>query len=112
MDRPDFAAARIDATKVAAYLLGGDTPEGSPKARFFRSAGFDAQRWQVLAEALRTQALNSTLRSVPTRWGCKWVATGPLDAPGGRRYKIISVWIVERGVPRLVTAYPGAGTSP
>jgi hypothetical protein len=38
------------------------------------------------------------------------VATGEIDAPNGRRYKIVSVWIAEESTVRLVTAYPSEET--
>ena len=46
-------------------------------------------------EALRRRDL-ATLRS-PWR---------EIDAPVGRRYKIVTVWISEGSLTRLVTAYP------
>lgn len=36
----------------------------------------------------------------------KYVASGEMDAPNGRSYKIVSVWIEEGSLVRLVTAYP------
>jgi hypothetical protein len=47
-----------------------------------------------------------------TRSGTKYVTTGEIDAPNGRRYKIISVWIAEGSTLRLVTAYPAKEATP
>jgi hypothetical protein len=102
---PDFERAVIDPPKVV-YLLGTGAHTRSPKARFFRSMGFRPERWDLLAQGLRQEARMSDLRGLPTPWGTKWIATGPLDAPDGRVYNLVSVWIeTDRGV-RLVAAYP------
>jgi len=63
----------------------------------------------MLAEALRGQARNGTAKTIASRWGTKHVVTGEIDAPNGRRYNIVSVWIAEEATARLVTAYPFEG---
>ena len=109
---PDFRYARVDRTKILDYLLDATTPRSAAKSRFFRSVGFVTARWSAFANALRAQAQGARLRTVTTAWGLKVVATGPLDAPNGRRYNVTTVWIVEGGVARLVTAYPRSGILP
>jgi hypothetical protein len=111
-ERPDFASAIVDPTKVVDYLLGSGSIASRAKARFFGSLEFSADRWEGLADALRAQAQGAALSVTTTRWGTKFVATGEIDAPNGRRYNIISVWIAEGPTPRLVTAYPAEGASP
>jgi hypothetical protein len=69
---------------------------------FFASFGFAADRWQVLAEALRNHAATHPISSIaPSRYGTKYRVDGPLLCPGGR-------WIIDAGTdrPRLVTAHP------
>jgi hypothetical protein len=109
-EKPDFSTARVDRAKAAEYLLGSSSPASRAKAKFFLSLGFSADRWEELAAALRAQALSATVSETTSRWGTKHVAVGEIDAPNGRRYKIISVWIAEGATLRLVTAYPSEET--
>jgi len=41
--------------------------------------------------------------------GQKFVLEGELEGPSGRRLRVRTIWIIDRGQerPRLVTAYPG-----
>ena len=73
---------------------------------------WSSDRWEDLADALRAQAHQGELLVTHTRWGTKYVTTGEIDAPNGRRYKIISVWIAEGSTLRLVTAYPAKEATP
>jgi hypothetical protein len=109
-EKPDFAAGRVERAKVVDYLLGSSTVASRAKARFFLSLGFSADRWEALAGALRAQARDGVVTAMAGPWGTKHVATGEIDAPNGRRYKIVSVWIAEESTVRLVTAYPSEET--
>lgn len=104
--RPDFASARIDREKIVDYLLGSSSLAAVAKARFFGGMGFTAARWDEFAEALRRQAAQSEVTTKTSEWGTKYVVTGLIDAPNGRRYKVASVWIDEGAGLRLVTAHP------
>jgi hypothetical protein len=106
MPPPDFRAARIDHAKIADYLLGGASFAAIAKARFFGRVGFRVKEWQRFAQALRTQAAGAAVAEERSPWGRKYVALGPIDAPNGRRYKVVSVWIDDGTGLRLVTAYP------
>lgn len=108
-DPVDFGNARVEREKVVRYLLGTSTFASVAKARFFTSMGFAANRWEDLATALREQARVAAIVAMPSEWGTKYIATGEIDAPNGRRYKIVSIWIAEAGSLRLVTAYPAKG---
>jgi hypothetical protein len=103
---PSFASARIDREKIVDYLLGSSSMAAVAKARFFVGMGFAADRWEYLADALRKQAARAAIATKTSAWGTKYVATGPIDAPNGRSYKITSVWIDEGAGLRLVTAHP------
>lgn len=109
-EKPDFSTAGVDRAKVAEYLLGSSSAASRAKARFFLSLGFSPDRWEDLAQALRAQARDGAVTETASRWGTKHVAKGEIDAPNGRRYNIISVWIAEGQTLRLVTAYPFEGT--
>jgi hypothetical protein len=104
--QPDFSKAVVDRAKVVDYLLGDRSIASRAKARFFQALGFSVDRWEALADALRDQARSAAVTVIPTPWGAKHVATGEIDAPVGRRYNIVTVWISEGSITRLVTAYP------
>jgi hypothetical protein len=105
-DQPNFETARVDRSKIVDYLLGSSSFAAVAKARFFQSLGFSAEGWEEMANALRAQAKRATIAVTVTRWGIKYVATGEIDAPNGRQYKIVSVWISDSAEARLITAYP------
>lgn len=111
-DPPAFASAIVERSKVVDYLLGSGSIASRAKARFFASLGFTADRWEDLAEALRAQAENGEVSMTRTDWGSKFAVTGGIDAPNGRRYAIVSVWIAEGPTLRLVTAYLAKESKP
>ncbi|HYN79311.1 MAG TPA: hypothetical protein VES73_16125 [Lamprocystis sp. (in: g-proteobacteria)] len=113
MKLPNADSAIIERKKVVEYLLALDHSSGRSKARFFTGVGFNARRWQVLADALRKHAQDSTVTGTETSaYGQKYVVEGPLGCPGGRQHLIRSVWFITNGqiAPRLVTAYPAGAT--
>lgn len=101
-----FEAARVDQEKVVDYLLGSSSVAAIAKARLFGGMGFSADKRQRFADAPRGRAAASAMEVEATAWGAKYVAAGPIDAPSGRRCKIVSVWIDDGAGPRRVTAYP------
>ena len=104
--KPNFAAARVDREKIVDYLLGASSVAAIAKARFFSGMGFTADDWEAFADALRRQAQQAEILSKASVWGTETIATGLIDAPNGRRYKITTVWIDEGTGLRLVTAHP------
>ena len=50
---PGARRAVVNSKKVVDYLLSAEHPDGRSKATFFSGFGFRAERWEVLAEALR-----------------------------------------------------------
>lgn len=110
MKLPERDRLVVPPEKVHGYLLMVTHPEGGPKAVFFERHGFDAERWEELAEALRRHGSEHEVsRSSATEHGVKYVVSGRLQTPDGRNPMVVSVWIVDHGetVPRLVTAHPG-----
>ena len=106
---PNVERAIVTEKKIVGYLLADTHPDGMSKAQFFRGLGFTADRWQVLAAALRHHATaNPMVDKVQTRFGQEIVIEGILVTPVGRTPVVRAVWIVEKGTsaPRLVTAYP------
>jgi hypothetical protein len=110
-EAPDFSTGVVDQAKVVDYLLGDRSIASRAKARFFGALGFSASRWEALADALREQANVADVSAIASPWGAKYIALGEIDAPIGRRYKIISVWIAEGPMLRLITAYPAKEAS-
>lgn len=109
MSIPSFIDAEIPLQKLMDYLLRPDHPEGASKAKFFLARGFSVERWEQFAEALREQAMASTVSDiVEGRFGTKFVVDGQIRCPDASTHMIRSVWIVPHGKdnPRLVTAHP------
>ena len=110
MKLPHADRAVVDPGKVGRYLLSESHPVGKAKARFFREDGFDESTIELLVQGLlqiaRTQEVVGTSATVH---GQKYVLEGELGAPSGRRLRVRTIWIIDRGQerPRLVTAYPG-----
>ncbi|WP_279357698.1 DUF6883 domain-containing protein [Methylobacterium indicum] len=102
----DFA---VDPTKITAYLLNVDHPEGGAKARFFIARGFDPGVVAIFIAAVRQHAVAlHFVRDVSNEYGVKRVYEGPLACPDGTAPHVRSVWHKTPGssVRMLVTAYP------
>ncbi len=83
---------------------------GKSKARFFREAGIDEATIEFLTrELLQIARTQEVLAISATVHGQKYILEGDLGTPSGRRLRVRTVWIIDRGQerPRLVTAYPG-----
>ena len=109
MNLPNAQLARVQQTKVLAYLLNAAHPDNGGKSGFFGALGFSRADWRTLALALRRLAAAGDVTDVlAVRYGTKYVVDGQIDTPSGASAKVRTVWIVESGrnEPRLVTAYP------
>jgi hypothetical protein len=109
MNLPNVERAEVAEAKIRSYLLNPAHPDGEAKARFFAALGFTREAWDVLATALRGQALRSPVaKCLESVHGTKYVIDGPIETPSGQSPFVRPVWIVDAGqdVPRLVTAYP------
>jgi hypothetical protein len=107
----DFDAenAIVKESKITDYLLALDHRIGGPKARYFRSFGFDPSRPEEFAHALREHARSQRVgEEEDTGYGTKWTVEGTLKCPDGRSPSIRTVWMLDTDAefPRLVTAYP------
>ncbi len=110
MDFPNRERVSIEQAKLTAYLLSDSHPIGKTKAAFFRAVGFDTSNPLVLEQALRTVALHGEVKQIlPSPHGTKYVVTGKVETPSGRKMLLQTVWILEpdQDAPRFVTAYPG-----
>ena len=109
MKLPHVEEVVISQKKIEDYLLDLGHPIGGSKAAFFRRLGFSKEQWHLLAGALRRHAReNPVAGAVSDPDGTTYLVEGPLETPSGRRPRLRSVWLVERGnlAPRFITAYP------
>jgi hypothetical protein len=109
MKLPNATAAVVDSSKVRDYLLNPAHAKGRGKALYFTAQGFDRSDWQMLAQALKHLARNSTVvATMESPHGLKYTLDGVIEGPGGKMARVRTVWIVDKGryVPRLVTAFP------
>jgi hypothetical protein len=109
MKVPFIDEAEVPQAKIVLYLLNPEHRAGRSKARFFSGHGYAAERWEELAEALRTHGReNGIAKQETTPLGVRLVVEGPLTLRDGVVAEIRSVWFIESGerVARLATAYP------
>lgn len=101
----------VEQAKIVGYLLNPAHRYASSKERFFCKFGFDLEKWEVLAEALREHGRTHDVGRVSdTGFGPRYTVEGELRTPSGRRPHVRSVWQLDEGAiaPRLITAYPMA----
>ncbi|HST51246.1 MAG TPA: hypothetical protein VLJ61_04475 [Pyrinomonadaceae bacterium] len=109
MKLPSGETAYVSPPKLVNYLLSPSHPVGGPKARFFRSVGFDETNAAALEQALIDIARSEDVTEVEqTRHGTKDAVEGDLRTPVKGVRRIRTIWIVDVGQerPRFVTAYP------
>jgi len=107
---PEADRAIVDGAKVRDYLLSPEHPVGRFKAAFFASVGYTRRDWEQLRRELVSVAVaGNATPGQPSAFGQKYEVRGSIIVPTGRRFAVVTVWIVLRGesVPRFVTAYPG-----
>lgn len=105
----DCEKARVEDTKLYRYLLNPEHPEGKSKARFYELIGYTAANGEQLRADLLTLACSgSVVNELPNQVGSKYIVVGPINAPNGKTYQLLTVWAVEPPdhEPRLITAYP------
>ena len=109
MKLPNTNQAAVGREKIVDYLLNPGHPDNGGKADFFTQLGFQRERWEVLAAALKALTVSAEVTSASeTPHGKKYVVTGQIQSPGGKSPLVQSIWIVDknRNTARLVTAYP------
>ena len=106
---PNIENCEIAETKIVYYLLDLSHPDGSSKARFFIGHGFNRDKWQELAAALKIHAQICPVAGVElSPFGTRYVVEGELNTPDQRNPQIRAVWFINSNddKPRFVTAYP------
>lgn len=109
MKLPNAILAVVPEEKITKYLLDEYHPQNKGKAKFYEMIGYNKINAQSLVIALQDLAKNGRVAEVvPTPRGTKYAVEGSINAPNGRLYQILSVWIIQNTEkePRLVTAYP------
>ena len=109
MRLPNAHQARIDRQKITHYLLSSVNPRGRAKADFFQRFGFNINRWEELAYALKLQAASHEVaRVVETPYGPRYHVDGAIETPDGRNPWVRTVWQIdlESDFPRFITAHP------
>jgi hypothetical protein len=112
MKIPNPDKVLIEREKLVGYLLNSQHPENGGKSQFFTQLGFDLNRWEEMANALRQLAKESdVLATSESEHGKKFVVVGKIHSPSGKSATLQSIWIIDKGgdVARLVTAYPRKG---
>ena len=85
---------RVEKRKVIDYLLNKEKSRG--KAAFFSDMGFEVSQWEVLAQALKSQALSGTVSSVvESPYGTRYTVDGPIETPDRRTPmpRVRTVWV-------------------
>jgi hypothetical protein len=108
MRLPHADAAVVPLEKITSYLLNDAHPEGRGKAAFFHRVGFRPEEPHVLQSALLRLAVNAEMIELQTAFGLKYVGSGELSCPDGRRPRVVTVWMLRAGLPppHFVTAFP------
>ncbi len=109
MKLPNAHLVLVGREKITDYLLNAAHPDNSGKAQFFLSLGFRDDEREAVAQAFRNLAVMGDVTEVlETPHGIKYVLTGAIQTPSGKRPTVRTIWIIDRGrnCPRLVTAYP------
>ena len=109
MKLPDVEKAEVPEAKVVRYLLSTTHRAGKSKASFFIGFGFDADRWEELARALKQHAVDNDISlEEKTTFGTRYVIEGLLKAPDGTWLNVRSAWFIddEGDRPRFITAHP------
>ena len=113
MKVPNSDRAVIESSKLRDYILSDAQPVGRFKARFFLSLGYSGDDPGRLEQDLYLHLRqHDAAPGEPSLYGVKYLVRGSLTGPNGTSADIVSVWIIRAAedYPRLVTAYPGAGT--
>ena len=109
MKLPNADLLLAEQEKICGYLLNPTHRYGASKARFLTEFGFRVERWEELADALRTHGqAHEVVRTRETLFGPRYEVEGKLSAPDGRHPRVCTVWQLDEGqiAPRLITAYP------
>jgi hypothetical protein len=109
MKLPNYQAAVVPKEKIVDYLLSTSHPDGRHKAVFFRSCGFSANDWQLLASALLQHAADHEVATEEeSPFGKRYAVDGIMKMPDDRSAMVRTAWFIDDGetIPRFVSSYP------
>jgi hypothetical protein len=109
MHLPDSDNCIVPNAKISDYLLNEQHPEGGPKAKFFKSFGFDVDDIGQLQTALLRHGREREIKTeIATKFGKKFILHCEIATPDTRNPCVVSVWFikVQDTQPTFVTAYP------
>jgi hypothetical protein len=107
---PSADRAIVEERKIREYLLNLAHTDGGAIARSFMARGFTVDAWDVLQASLIIQdQTNAATRIVDTEWGPRYTVECNCPTPDELNPCIRTVWQMEDGAPRLLTAIPAAG---
>lgn len=109
MKLPNRNNVIISREKLVQYILSETHALGRFKAKFFLDHGFNKTNVQLFENCLRNIAKSEDVGDAShSPYGIKYVIDGEVKTPNGKRVKLRTVWIIEKGEmrPRFVTIYP------
>ena len=94
--------------KILRYLLSATNPKSASKNRFFRTMGFDPEKWEIIRDALAQHPTTAELGPIDTSssYGEKRVFRCNIVTPNGRNPCILTVWMRSAGRFEFIAAYP------
>lgn len=95
--------------KLTKYVLSETHELGKFKAKYFRKLGLDETNISLFEKTLRRLAQDQEItEEMSSVYGTKYVIEGKIETPIGKKIKVRTVWILEKGQkrPRFVTVYP------
>ncbi|MCY7352028.1 MAG: hypothetical protein LH606_15420 [Cytophagaceae bacterium] len=96
MELPNADLATVTDEKITDYLLNAMHPQNKGKAAFYAQVGYSPANADTLRKTLVGLAKTGlVVETEPTPHGTKYVVVGPIVAPNGRSYELLSIWMTE-----------------
>ena len=108
MRLPNAEQAVVAREKITDYLLSFTSTRGRAKAYFFVRFGFEANRWEEIADALLLHCRQNPVAHIKaTDFGIQYAIIGLMKTPDGREPNVRTVWQIDYGYnyPRFISAY-------
>lgn len=116
---PGHARARIAPSKLSAYLLEPEHPQGGPKARAFRDVlGYGREHVEMLGQELlavgRRGVVSAARYARHPQRAVQYEVIGSLTGPNGHTATVLTAWQVDAPgeAPYLITARLVSGRWP
>ncbi len=109
MKLPNNSKAVVNEDKIKDYILNRSHPDGSHKAKYFESFGFNVNHSDILSESLIEHSIeNDVIKVIETNYGTKYIVEGKIKTPDKRNPKVRTIWFIEsnENIPKFITVYP------